>query len=135
MPATAPNTRRDLFRSSIEVLTLSVLADGPQHGYAIRQELNRSLGQTLPVGSLYPLLHRLESEGRIASNDTTHRGRPRKVYRLTPEGQRHLKHAAADWQATIAQLQSLVLPAVRRVAVRLPESSRREQKAQTKTAS
>ena len=104
MPATAPNTRRDLFRSSIEVLTLSVLADGPQHGYAIRQELNRSLGQTLPVGSLYPLLHRLESEGRIASNDTTHRGRPRKVYRLTPEGQRHLKHAAADWQANLEKL-------------------------------
>lgn len=118
MPATTPNTRRDLFRSSIEVLTLSVLADGPQHGYAIQQQLDLALGQTLPAGSLYPLLHRLETEAWIASTDTTHRGRPRKVYRLTPEGQRHLKHAAADWQATIAQLQSLVLPAVRRVAAK-----------------
>lgn len=118
MPSTAPNTRRDVFRSSIEVLVLSVLADGPQHGYAIQQQLTMTLGQTLPAGSLYPLLHRLEAETWIISNKTTHRGRPRKVYRLTAEGQRHLKHAAADWQATIAQLQSLVLPAVRRVAAK-----------------
>lgn len=97
-------------------MTLSVLADGTAHGYAIQQQLKRALGQTLPVGSLYPLLHRLESQSWIASTETTHRGRPRKVYRLTETGQRHLKHAAADWQATIAQLQSLVLPAIRRVA-------------------
>lgn len=119
MPATPPETRRDLFRCSIEVLALSVLADGPAHGYAIQQQLKRALGQTLPVGSLYPLLHKLESETWIASTQTTHRGRARKVYRLTDQGQRHLKHAAADWQATIAQLQSLVLPAVRRVAITL----------------
>lgn len=116
MPGTAPEMRRDLFRSSIEVLTLSVLVDGPSHGYAIQQQLKRTLGQTLPAGSLYPLLHRLESKSWIASTETTHRGRPRKVYHLTETGQRHLKYAAADWQATIAQLQSLVLPAVRRVA-------------------
>ena len=118
MPATAPDTRRDLFRGSIEVLVLAVLADGPLHGYAIQQQLKLALGQTLPVGSLYPLLHRLESAAWIVSTETTHRGRGRKVYRLTDQGQRHLKHAAADWQATIALLQSLVLPAVRRVAAR-----------------
>jgi DNA-binding PadR family transcriptional regulator len=118
MPQTPPDTRRDLFRGSIEVLALSVLADGPMHGYAIRQQLRLAIGQTLPVGSLYPMLHRLESETWIAATDTTHRGRARKVYQLTAEGQRHLKHAAADWQATIAQLQSLVLPAVRRVAAK-----------------
>lgn len=118
MPATAPNARRDLFRGSIEVLVLSVLADGPQHGYAIQQQLQRSLGQSLAAGSLYPLLHRLETGGWIASDPTTHRGRARKVYRLTQEGQRHLRRSAADWQATIAQLQSLVLPAVRRVAAK-----------------
>lgn len=118
MPVTAPNTRRDLFRGSIQVLVLSILADGPQHGYAIQQQLDLALGQTLSASSLYPLLHKLESETWIASTDTTHRGRPRKVYQLTTTGTRHLKHAAADWQATIAQLQSLVLPAVRRVAAK-----------------
>jgi len=116
MPNTPPDLRRDLFRGSIEVLVLSVLADGPLHGYAIQQQLKRTLGQTLPVGSLYPLLHRLEADGLIAAEHTTHRGRARKVYRLTDTGQQHLRRRAADWQGYIAQLQSLVLPAVRRVA-------------------
>jgi len=118
MPKTPPDTRKDLFRGSIEVLVLSVLADGSRHGYAIQQQLKLSLGQTLPVGSLYPLLHRLESEAWIAATAATHRGRERKVYRLTQTGQQHLRRSAADWQATIAQLQSLVLPAVRRVAAK-----------------
>lgn len=118
MPATAPNPRRDLFRSSIQVLVLAVLADGPQHGYAIQQQLKLVLGQTPPAGSLYPLLHRLEAEAWITATASTHRGRSRKVYQLTQTGQKHLRRSAADWQATIAQLQSLVLPAVRRVAAR-----------------
>ena len=116
MPKTPPNTRRDLFRGSIEVLVLSVLADGELHGYAIQQRLQQALGQTLPVGSLYPLLHRLETEAWITSSEATHRGRSRRVYELTAEGKGHLRQSAAHWQATIAQLQSLVLPAVRRVA-------------------
>lgn len=118
MPKTARDTRRDLFRSSIEVLVLSMLADGPMHGYTIQQQLKLSLGQTLPVGSLYPLLHRLESEAWIASSESNHRGRTRKTYQITDTGQKHLRRGAADWQATIAQLQSLVLPAVRRVAAK-----------------
>ncbi|MGB0767571.1 MAG: PadR family transcriptional regulator [Phycisphaeraceae bacterium] len=122
MPATAPDTRRDLFRSSVELLVLAVLADGPAHGYALQQELARTLNQSLPAGSLYPLLHRLESESWIDSQTATHRGRPRKRYALTPDGRAHLRKSAADWQATIAQLQSLVLPAVRRVAAKRPSN-------------
>lgn len=112
----APQTRRDLFRSSTELLLLATLADGPAHGYAIQKQLKHAVGQTLPIGSLYPLLHRLAADGLIAAEHTTHRGRARKVYRLTDTGQRHLRRSAADWQGFIAQLQSLVLPAVRRVA-------------------
>ncbi|MEM6505905.1 MAG: helix-turn-helix transcriptional regulator [Planctomycetota bacterium] len=116
MPKSPPDTRRDLFRASSDVLVLSVLADGPIHGYAIQRQLQHTLGKTLPAGSLYPLLHRLASESWIISREATHRGRPRRVYELTAEGRRHLRRSAANWQAMIAQLQSLVLPAVRRVA-------------------
>lgn len=118
MPKTPPDMRKDLFRSSIEVLVLSLLADNPLHGYAIQQQLKHALNQFLPVGSLYPLLHRLEAEGWIATAQTTHLGRPRKVYQLTETGKAHLRRSATNWQATIAQLQSLVLPAVRRVAAK-----------------
>ena len=85
------------------MLVLSVLADGPMHGYAIQQQLKISLGQTLPVGSLYPLLHRL-NQAWVASSESNHRGRTRKTYHLTEAGQKHLRRAQPDWQATIAQL-------------------------------
>lgn len=113
---TKDTTRRDLFHSSSGLLVLAILADGPAHGYAIQKQLQQSLSQFLSAGSLYPLMHRLEAEGWITSTDSARHGRKRKTYRLTPEGQQHLKHSAAVWQAAIAQLQSVVLPAVRRVA-------------------
>jgi len=116
MAKTAPDARRDLFRSSLDVLVLSILADGPIHGYAIRQQLQYTLGQSLPIASLYPLLHRLEQTHLITASSNTHNGRERKIYQLTPDGRTQLRRAAAEWQAMIARLQSVVLPAVRRVA-------------------
>ncbi len=110
--------QRDLFRGSLEVLVLSLIADGCEHGYAIQKQLRHSTGQSLTYGTLYPLLHRLESSSLIASDATTVRSRQRKTYTLTSLGRRHLRKAAADWQGTIARYQALVLPAVRRVATR-----------------
>lgn len=113
---TSDTARRELFRSCTRILILAILTDGPAHGYAIQRELARTLSQSLSDSSLYPLLNQLETQGHLAAAPTIHNGRPRKVYHLTPRGQQHLRRSATDWQATIAQLQSVVLPAVRRVA-------------------
>ncbi|MFK7788558.1 MAG: PadR family transcriptional regulator [Phycisphaeraceae bacterium] len=115
---TDATARRDLFRSSTHILILAILTDGPAHGYAIQRELKRTLSQSLSDSSLYPLLNKLETQGHIAATPTTHNGRPRKVYHLTAQGQQHLRKSTAHWQATIAQLQSVILPAVRRVATK-----------------
>ena len=108
--------KRDLFRGSLGVMVLSVLADGRQYGYAIQKQLKQSSGQTIQAGTLYPLLHQLESEGLIKATWDTTTARERKWYELTSAGQKKLRKSAADWQAYIARLQSLVLPAVRRIA-------------------
>jgi DNA-binding PadR family transcriptional regulator len=113
-------THRDLFRGSLDVMVLAVLADGRQYGYAIQKQLKRHSGQTIQAGSLYPLLHRLESEGLIAATWDKSSARERKWYELTPAGQKKLRKSATDWQAYIARLQALVLPAVRRVASQGP---------------
>jgi PadR family transcriptional regulator, regulatory protein PadR len=70
-----------------EVLVLGLLQDGPRHGYQIALELaERSQGMFhLKHGTLYPILHRLEADGRIAGSWTEER-RPRKVYRMTAAG-------------------------------------------------
>lgn len=115
MPAKR-SPHRDIFKGSLDVLVLSILADGRQHGYALQKQLLHLTGEKLTAGALYPLLHRLEADGLIDAEWDRTTARPRKRYRLTESGQRHFRRSAAEWQATIARLQSLVLPAVRRVA-------------------
>jgi DNA-binding PadR family transcriptional regulator len=108
--------RRDLFRGSLDVMVLAVLADGRAYGYAIQKKLKEAGGQTIQAGSLYPLLHRLEADGLIKATWDRTSARERKWYELTLAGKRELRRAAADWQAYLARLQALVLPAVRHVA-------------------
>ena len=99
-------------------MVLAVLVDGPQYGYAIQRKVRDASGQTIAAGSLYPLLHRLEVDGLVTPHWEQRTGRPRKWYALTPAGQARLKTQAADWQAYLARLQALILPALRQAAAK-----------------
>ena len=118
MPSEPKIAYRDLFRGSLDVLVLSVLADGRQYGYAIQKQIRLLTGQPLQPGTLYPLLHRLESDGLVESTVDHSSARQRKWYALTDRGRATLRRSAAEWQAAIARMQALVLPAVRRVAAK-----------------
>lgn len=118
MPEAEDKSQRDLFRGSLDVMVLAVLADGRQYGYAIQKQLKLHSGQTIKAGSLYPLLHLLESDGLITATWDRSSARERKWYELTPAGTKKLRKSAADWQAYIARLQGLILPAVRRVTTK-----------------
>jgi PadR family transcriptional regulator, regulatory protein PadR len=80
-------------------MLLNVLAAKPAHGYAIISSLKeRSNGVIdLPEGSVYPALHRLEDLGLIASEWKPVGGRPRREYRLTPDGTTALASERKDW--------------------------------------
>ena len=67
----------DLLRGSLDLMILSVLADGPKYGYALQQSLRTaSVGRIDPkAGTLYPLLHRLEDDGLIRAKWDASTGR------------------------------------------------------------
>jgi PadR family transcriptional regulator PadR len=69
----------DLVRGSLDLLVLSVLADGPKYGYLIQQRLHEASGGAVRVaaGSLYPLLHRLEADKLLKSRVERSTGRER----------------------------------------------------------
>ena len=92
--------QRDLLRGSLDLLVLSVLAEEPRYGYRIQKRIAEVSGQTikLQAGSMYPLLHRLESEGAIISRWERDTGRERKWYELTPAGRKRLERQACAWQ-------------------------------------
>ena len=102
----------DYVRGSIDLVILSVLADEPKYGYLIQQKIAEATSSSvqLQAGTLYPLLHRMESEGLLASRQDKSTGRPRKWYRLTATGRRKLKQQAIEWQEYANCLRDLLQP-------------------------
>jgi len=75
------------------LLVLSVLRDGPKHGYQIAVDVESDSNGLFRFrhGTLYPILHRLESDGLIEGSWSREgRGRRKKVYSLTRSGQGYL---------------------------------------------
>jgi DNA-binding PadR family transcriptional regulator len=87
-------------KGHLDSLILAVVAADPAHGYAIIEELKlRSRGAfSLPEGTVYPVLHRLERAGLLASGWSKASGRRRRVYRLTRRGRRRLDASKSEWR-------------------------------------
>lgn len=81
---------------------LMALVEEDLHGYAIMKAVDRDSRGVVSaeIGSLYRILSRLMTDGlvdEVATPDdapTETRGRPRRYYRLTPDGQAALRHEA-----------------------------------------
>jgi DNA-binding PadR family transcriptional regulator len=85
---------------SIRQGLLTLLVDGPRHGYQLRQEFDSRTGSTWPlnIGQVYTTLGRLSRDGLVETTgdgDESH-----KVYALTKAGH----HAVDDWFVTPVQL-------------------------------
>jgi PadR family transcriptional regulator, regulatory protein PadR len=91
----------ELVRGSLDLMVLSVLTHEPLYGYSIQQRLRDVTGGRvpLPAGTLYPLLHRLESEKLIRSRWDESTGRRRKWYEITKSGRTRLGLQADQWRA------------------------------------
>jgi len=93
--------KSEALKGHLDALILAVLAGEPAHGYAIIRELKRrSAGAfSLPEGTVYPALHRLERAGLLSSTWSEAAGRRRRVYRLTGAGRRELGRRKREWRS------------------------------------
>lgn len=81
--------KSNLYRGSLETIVLKLLNDhGQMYGYEITKQVHLITdGQIkLSEGSLYPILHKLESMGQVEIEVVEVNNRFRKYYRLTPKG-------------------------------------------------
>jgi PadR family transcriptional regulator PadR len=97
-------------RGTAELAVLSVLGDGPLHGYEmsrrIEQQTRGALSFTL--ASLYPLLYRMEKRGWVRGAwETSSSGRRRRCYSLTPQGKKELAPIRKEWAELYRALQCL----------------------------
>ncbi len=91
---------KDLVAASATPLVLSILAEGDSYGYAILQRVSELSGGQLSWtdGMLYPVLHRLEQPGCVASRwESPLGGRCCKYYRITATGRRQLEGRRRQW--------------------------------------
>ena len=102
----------ELLRGSLDLMILSTLSDGPMYGYSIQKRLAEASKEAvqLQAGTLYPILHRLESDKLIRSRWEKSTGRPRKWYELTAAGTRRLHQQAYEWHSYVACLKQLLPP-------------------------
>jgi DNA-binding PadR family transcriptional regulator len=79
---------------------LALLANGPAHGYELKQALEQRFGAVLPplnAGQVYTTLARLQRDGLVDDDAVAQNGRPNKrVYRLTSDGQAELDRWIED---------------------------------------
>ncbi|HYG08341.1 MAG TPA: PadR family transcriptional regulator [Pyrinomonadaceae bacterium] len=93
--------KTDLLQGTLDLLILKTLQTGPTHGWDIAQRIRQVSLEILSVnqGSLYPALHRLESQGWIVSEwGASDNNRRAKFYRLTSVGQRQLAAETESWE-------------------------------------
>lgn len=90
---------KDAFVKQLDGIVLAALAERPLHGYAIIEEIRRRSGGDFdfPEGTIYPVLHRLEAAGLLASEWSEAAGRRRRVYALTRKGQDGLAAHKQNW--------------------------------------
>ncbi|HUK54907.1 MAG TPA: PadR family transcriptional regulator [Candidatus Binatia bacterium] len=102
---------REMKKGSAEFLVLSLLEARPRHGYDLGKLIEaRSKGRIqFRIGSLYPILCRLEDRGLIAGRWVERAGeRRRRYYRLTPAGRKFLASQRTTWGEFVLTINRIV---------------------------
>ena len=97
---------------TLDLLILARLTKGPMHGFGIADSLHQT-SDLLEVeeGSLYPALHRLESQGLIESEwGVSENNRRARFYKLTPRGRKQITVEVANWRRMVAAVNQVIDP-------------------------
>jgi PadR family transcriptional regulator, regulatory protein PadR len=98
-------------RGTLELCVLALISSKPRYGYDLVTALERWEPLATTEGTVYPLLRRLQRDGKVeASWEESAEGPPRKYYRLTSHGRDLLGRMTADW-AELSEAVRETLPA------------------------
>jgi len=97
----------ELLPGTLDMLILKAVSLRPMHGYGILLRIGQISGGalTIPQGSLYPALYRLEQQELIESEwGASDNNRRAKFYSITRTGRRRLKAERASWDRLAAAI-------------------------------
>jgi PadR family transcriptional regulator, regulatory protein PadR len=90
----------ELLPGTLDMLILKAVSLKPLHGYGVLLRIQQISGAalTVPQGSLYPALYRLEHQGLVVAEwGESENKRKAKFYTLTAAGRRRLREETAEW--------------------------------------
>ena len=99
---------------TLDLLILSRLARGSMHGFGIAEYLHGvSDAFHVEEGSLYPALHRLESQGLVESLwGVSENNRRARFYSLTPRGRKRISIEVSNWRRMVQAVNRVIDPLV-----------------------
>jgi PadR family transcriptional regulator, regulatory protein PadR len=102
--------RAQLRKGAAELAVLATLDRSEAYGLELLERIHAAGGLDLSEGSIYPLLNRLQREGKIRGRwvedaDAAH---PRKYYALTDDGRALLGEMLAEWAQFEAGMRQLL---------------------------
>jgi PadR family transcriptional regulator, regulatory protein PadR len=78
-----------------------------EYGYSLKKLL-AARGLDIEEGTLYPLLRRLEGQGLLQSTWRLEDGRPRRYYRIAPDGERFRDELTTEWKQLARVIDGLI---------------------------
>jgi len=105
----------ELVQGTLDMLILTRLARGAEHGFGIAEDVRRRSDEVLRIeeGSLYPALQRLETQGLITSTwGTSERNRRARYYTLTPRGRKQVGVEINNWRRLVQAIDRVIDPGV-----------------------
>jgi len=103
----------DLIKGSLKTIVLKVLEEnGRMYGYEITRKVEElTAGKIkLTFGALYPVLHKLEADGVLVTEQENYNNRIRIYYSLTERGHSVVADKIREMKEFIESLQSIVNP-------------------------
>jgi PadR family transcriptional regulator PadR len=99
-------------KGAAELAVLATLDGGECYGVELLEQIHDAGGLELSEGSIYPLLNRLQKEGKIRGRWVEDPGatHPRKYYRLTSDGSKLLAEMTAEWRRFEAGMRTILAP-------------------------
>lgn len=102
---------KELLKGSTSTLILSLLEKRAMYGYEIIKKIDEKSNGIFEFkeGTLYPLLHSLESHGYLESYWCKGEGnRKRKYYSITNKGRNHIKEKKEEWRLFVNTVNQVI---------------------------
>src|SRR5215471_6349646 len=94
------SARAEVVRGTLEMLALTLLSEGPLHGWGLSLKLRELSRDVFDVnqGSLYPALQAMLRRGWISAEwRASENNRRARYYRVTTEGRKQLDAEIEEW--------------------------------------